>query len=135
MLMGRGYPWNSKNISSIKLVLFCSPLLLQSCRSIYACSERMQFSSCESGVTCILSRTQECRCLFFGTGGEVQMALLQLFLVNQDEHMLDEQGAEILSLDQGKGATANPSEKSAGTSWKLRSTSNFIIFYVSFLPD
>ena len=31
---------------------------------------------------------------FFGTGGEVQMALLQLFLVNQDEHMLDEQGAE-----------------------------------------
>ena len=72
---------------------------------------------------------------FFGTGGEVQMALLQLFLVNQDEHMLDEQGAEILSLDQGKGATANPSEKSAGTSWKLRSTSNFIIFYVSFLPD
>jgi len=31
---------------------------------------------------------------FFGTGGEVQMALLQLFLVNQDEHMLDKQGAE-----------------------------------------
>ena len=26
--------------------------------------------------------------------GEVQMALLQLFLVNQDEHMLDKQGAE-----------------------------------------
>jgi len=24
----------------------------------------------------------------------VQMVLLQLFLVNQDEHMLDEQGAE-----------------------------------------
>ena len=24
----------------------------------------------------------------------MQMALLQLFLVNQDEHMLDEQGAE-----------------------------------------
>lgn len=58
----------------------------QSCRFMPALDERMQLSSCESGLACILPRTQETR---------MQMPLFFSWpAVSQDKHVLDGQGAE-----------------------------------------
>lgn len=58
----------------------------QSCRFMPALDERMQFGSCESGLACILPRTQETR---------MQMPLFFSWpAVSQDKHVLDGQGAE-----------------------------------------
>jgi hypothetical protein len=58
----------------------------RSCRFMPALDEKMQFSSCESGLACILPRTQETR---------MQMPLFFSWpAVSQGKHVLDGQGAE-----------------------------------------